>query len=105
MEIDAIQKLIETDEKTRSRIQAQYQKRSDLKEAVESEKKKLSDEAWADAKKKVADRRQELNDRIASEEKANDAYYEKASKELKETFAKNKDKWCADLVKRITATE
>lgn len=105
MEIDAIQKLIETDEKTRSRIQAQYQKRSELKEAVESEKKKLSDEAWAAAKKKVADRRQELNDRIAVEEKANDAYYDKASRQLKETFEKNKDAWCAELVKRITAAE
>lgn len=105
MEIDAIQKLIETDEKTRSRIQTQYQKRSELKEAVETEKKKLSDEAWADAKKKVADRRQELNDRIATEEKANDAYYAKASAELKDTFEKNRERWCADLVKRITTTE
>jgi hypothetical protein len=33
MEIDAIKKLIETDEKTRAEVQAQYQKRTRSEEA------------------------------------------------------------------------
>ena len=45
MEMDAILQLIETDEKTREAIQKECAKRAELKQAVEEEKKKLSDDA------------------------------------------------------------
>ena len=53
MEMDAILQLIETDEKTREAIQKQYAKRAELKQAVEEEKKKISEDACADVKSKV----------------------------------------------------
>ena len=44
MEIDAIMKLIETDEKVRQQVDNVYDQRQQLKQAIENEKKKLSDE-------------------------------------------------------------
>ena len=49
MEIDAIQKLIDTDEKVRKEIKDVYDRRAQLKQAIVDEKKKMSDDAWAAA--------------------------------------------------------
>lgn len=101
MEMDAILKLIETDEKTRARIQEQYQKRDDLKQAVEDEKKKLSDEAWADVKKKVEDTKKELDAKIESDQKENETVYQTSVKRITDMYNANKDTWCKTLVERI----
>lgn len=101
MEMDAILKLIETDEKTRARIQEQYQKRDDLKQAVEDEKKKLSDEAWADVKKKVEDTKKELDAKIESDQKENETVYQTSVKRITDMYNANKDTWCKTLVDRI----
>lgn len=105
MEIEAIQKLIDTDEKTRARIDAQYKKRFALKQAIEDEKKKLSDEAWAAVKKQVSDEKAKLDAKIAEEEKANEAYYAKASAQLQKMYDDNKDQWCKDLVQKVITSD
>lgn len=105
MEMDAILKLIETDEKTRERIQDEYQKRDDLKQAVEQEKKKLSDEAWADVKKKVEDTKNELNAKVESDQKENEALYQTSVKRITDMYNANKDTWCKTLVERIVTNQ
>lgn len=102
MEMDAILKLIETDEKTREKIQEQYQKRDDMKQAVEEEKKKISDEAWAEVKKKVEDTKKELDAKIQMDQQANEEYYSASVKRITDMYNANKDTWCKTLVERIT---
>lgn len=105
MELDAIQRLIETDEETRKRVEDVHQKRNNLKQAIEEEKKKLSDQAWNEVKQKVTDTKKELDQKIEQDEKENATYFENASKLLQETYDKNKDTWKSDLVKRITTID
>lgn len=105
MEMDAILRLIDTDEKTRAAIQAQYQKRSMLKQAVEEEKKKLSDEAWAQVHQKVEQTKKELDAKIEADQKENVRIYEENVKRLNDMYQKNKETWKQDLVNRIIGLE
>ena len=105
MEMDAILQLIDTDEKTRAAIQKQYQKRNELKQAVEEEKKKISDEAWAEVRKKVEETKKELDVKIECDQKENQAFYEKNVKRLTEMYNENKNKWKDELVKRIISCD
>lgn len=103
--MDAILQLIETDEKTRDAIQKQYQKRNELKQAVEEEKKRISDEAWAEVRAKVAETKKELDAKIEADQKENQAVYEKNVKRLTDMYNANKEKWRDELVKRIISCE
>ncbi len=101
MEMDAILQLIETDEKTRDEIQAQYAKRKQIKQSVEEEKKKISDEMWAEVHSKVDATKKELDAKIEIDQKENQNVYEKNVKRLTEMFNANKDAWKKELVDRV----
>lgn len=105
MEMDVILQLIETDEKTREAIQKQYAKRAELKQAVEEEKKKLSDDAWADVKNKVEQTKKELAQEVAKNQEENKALYEKNVQRLTEMYNANKEQWKKELVTRIISVE
>ena len=105
MEMDAILQLIETDEKTREAIQKECAKRAELKQAVEEEKKKLSDDAWADAKSKVEQTKKELAQEVAKNQEENKALYEKNFQRLTEMYNANKEQWKKELVTRIISVE
>mgnify|MGYP003592603674 CR=1 FL=1 len=101
MEIDAIKKLIETDEKTRAEVQAQYQKRTDLKKQIEEQKKQISKETWDAVNAQVANTKKELDAKIADNAAKNQEYYEKSLKELQAAYDKNKETWKKEIVVRI----
>ena len=102
MEIEAIKKLIETDEQTRAQVQAAHQKKYDQKNAIDAEKKQLSEEAWKAVNDRVASTKKTLDDSIAKNEADNQAYFKEASAKLTELYARNKDQWRKQLVARIT---
>lgn len=105
MEVDAIMQLIETDEKTRDFIQKQYQLRNENKQAVEDEKKRISDEAWKEVHQKVEETKKELDARIEQDKKENECGYQKSVKRINEMYEANKDTWREELVKRILTVE
>ncbi len=101
MEMDAILQLIETDEKTREEIQVLYAKRKQIKQSVEEEKKKISDEMWAEVHSKVDETKKELDAKIEIDQKENQSVYEKNVQRLTEMFNANKDAWKKELVDRV----
>jgi rubrerythrin len=105
MEMDAILQLIDTDEKTREAIETQYAKRTQLKQAVEDEKKKISDDLWAEVRSKVEETKKELNAKVEEDQKENQSMYEKNVKRLTDMYNANKEAWKKDLVSRIISVE
>jgi uncharacterized tellurite resistance protein B-like protein len=105
MEIDAIKKLIETDEKVRNQVDDAYNQRQQLKQAIENEKKKLSDEAWAAVNARVDETKHELDEKIKAEDEKNQAYYDKASSQLKQLYEQNRQKWRKMLYERVLADD
>jgi hypothetical protein len=101
MEIDAIKKLIETDEKTRAEVQAQYQKRTDLKKQIEEQKKQISKETWDAVNAQVASTKKELDAQIAANAAKNQANYEKSLKALQAVYDQNKEAWKKEILERI----
>ena len=101
MEIDAIKKLIETDEKTRAEVQAQYQKRSDLKKQIEDQKKQISKETWDAVNAQVASTKKQLDDQIANDAAVNQKEYEESLKFLQAVYDKNKETWKKEILDRI----
>ena len=59
MEIEVIQDLIKMDEETRNKINNAHELKYKLKQAIEQEKKKLTDEAWANVEAQVKSMREE----------------------------------------------
>lgn len=105
MEIDAILKLIETDEKVRKHIQDVHEQRRQLKLAIEEEKKKLSDEAWKEVHEKVAETQKQLDEKIKCDDAQNEKYYEAASKELQALYDSKCAEWRRELYKRVLSDE
>ncbi len=101
MEIDAIKKLIETDEKTRAEVQAQYQKRTDLKKQIEDQKKQISKETWDAVNAQVASTKKQLDDQIANDAAVNQKEYEESLKFLQAAYDKNKETWKKEILDRI----
>jgi len=101
MEIDAIKKLIETDEKTRAEVQAQYQKRTDLKKQIEDQKKQISKETWDAVNAQVASTKKQLDDQIANDAAVNQKEYEESLKFLQAEYDKNKETWKKEILDRI----
>jgi len=105
MEIDAIMKLIETDEKVRQQVDNVYDQRQQLKQAIENEKKKLSDEAWAAVNARVDSTKKELEAQVKAEDEKNQAYYDTASAELQSVYEANKEKWRRMLYERVLSED
>lgn len=101
MEIDAIKKLIETDEKTRAEVQAQYEKRTVLKKKIEDQKKQISKETWDAVNAQVTSTKKELDAKIANDAEVNQKYYENALKSLQAAYDKNKETWKKEILDRI----
>lgn len=101
MEIDAIKKLIETDEKTRAEVEAQYQKRSNLKKQIEEQKKQITKETWDAVNAQVAQTKKELDEKIANDATVNQKYYEETLQSLQASYDKNKDTWKKEILERI----
>ncbi len=93
MEIEVIQDLIKMDEDTRNRINNAHELKYKLKQAIEQEKKKLTDEAWANVETQVKSMREEI--RTTHEKKQAEAkvMYEKESKRITDMFYANKERW------------
>ena len=53
MKIEVIQDLIKMDEETRNKINNAHELKYKLKQAIEQEKKKLTDDAWANVEAQV----------------------------------------------------
>ncbi|MCH4013295.1 MAG: hypothetical protein LKE64_03010 [Solobacterium sp.] len=105
MEIDAIMKLIETDEKVRQQVDNVYDQRQQLKQAIENEKKKLSNEAWAAVNARVDSTKKELEAQVKAEDEKNQAYYDTASAELQSVYEANKEKWRRMLYERVLSED
>ena len=74
---------------------------SNRKEGREEEKKKLSDDAWAEVKSKVEQTKKELAQEVAKNQEENKALYEKNVQRLTEMYNANKEQWKKELVTRI----
>ena len=101
----AIMKLIETDEKVRQQVDNVYDQRQQLKQAIENEKKKLSDEAWAAVNARVDSTKKELEAQVKAEDEKNQAYYDSASAQLQSVYEANKEKWRRMLYDRVLAED
>ena len=101
MEIEAIQKLIATDEKVRQDIRNVYEERKQEKQALEDEKKKLSDEAWDRVHKTVDQTKKELDEKIRKDDELNQAYFKKTSAHLQQQYDQKKLEWRKELYLRV----
>ena len=93
MEIEVIQDLIKMDEDTRNRINNAHELKYKLKQAIEQEKKKLTDEAWANVETQVKSMREEIRTTHEKKQAEAKAMYEKESKRIIDTFNANKERW------------
>lgn len=98
-------KLIETDEKVRHQVDDVYDQRQQLKQAIENEKKKLSDEAWASVNARVEETKKELDQKVQAEDEKNQAYYDAASRQLQSLYEKNREKWRKMLYQRVLSDD
>ncbi|HCV54683.1 MAG: hypothetical protein PUE98_00520 [Galactobacillus timonensis] len=105
MEIEAIQDLISDDEETRKRIDELHEKRFRMKQEIEAEKKRLTEESRAAVNAQVEATRKELDEKIQKDEAASKAYFDRESEKLRSSFAENKEKWRKELVDRILSGE
>ena len=105
MEIEAIQDLINDDEETRKRIDELHEKRFRMKQEIEAEKKKLTEESRAAVNAQVEATRKELDEKSQKDEEASKAYFARESEKLRSSFAENKDRWRKELVERVLAGE
>lgn len=105
MEIDAILKLIETDEKVRKHIQDVHEERRQLKIAVEEEKKQISKEAWDAVHETVEKTRKELDEKIRRNDEQNEKYYEAASRELQALYDAKCSEWRKEIYNRVLHDE
>ena len=105
MEIDAILKLIETDEKVRKHIQDVHEERRQLKMAVEEEKKQISKEAWDAVHETLAKTKSELDEKIRRDDEQNEKYYEAASRELQSLYDAKCAKWRKEIYNRVLHDE
>ena len=102
MEIAAIKRLIEQDEKTREAVKKIHQEKFDLTQAIEQEKKELSDDAWKQVNAKVEQTRQQLNEQIAENDQKNREYYKAESDHLQSIYDSNAKQWRQEFVERLT---
>ena len=93
MEIEVIQDLIKMDEETRNKINNAHELKYKLKQAIEQEKKKLTDEAWANVETQVKSMREEIRTTHEKKQAEAKAMYEKESKRIIDTFNANKERW------------
>ena len=105
MEIDAILKLIETDEKVRKHIQEVHEERRQLKMAVEEEKKQISKEAWDAVHETVAATQKELDEKIKRDDEQNEKYYKAASRKLQSLYDAKCDAWRKEIYNRVLQYE
>ena len=68
-------------------------KKYKLKQAIDEEKKKLTDEAWSDVEKQVTSMREEIRMNHEKKQAETKVMYEKESKRMQDLFNANKDKW------------
>ena len=93
MEIEVIQDLIKMDEDTRNRINNAHELKYKLKQAIEQEKKKLTDEAWANVETQVKSMREEIRTTHEKKQAEAKAMYEKESTRITDMFNANKERW------------
>jgi hypothetical protein len=93
MEIEVIQDLIKMDEETRNKINNAHELKYKLKQAIDQEKKKLTDEAWANVETQVKSMREEIRTTHEKKQAEAKAMYEKESKRIIDTFNANKERW------------
>lgn len=92
MEIEVIQDLIKMDEETRNKINNAHELKYKLKQAIDQEKKKLTDEAWANVETQVKSMR-EIRTTHEKKQAEAKAMYEKESKRITDMFNANKERW------------
>ena len=100
MEIDAIQELIQLDEDTRKKIDQIHETKFELKQAIEQEKKELSDKAWNDVRERVESTRKELDEKIAENEKTTHDQFVKDSAALTKLYEENQERWIGELTEQ-----
>ena len=95
MEIEVIQDLIKMDEETRNKINNAHELKYKLKQAqaIEQEKKKLTDEAWANVEAQVKSMREEIRTTHEKKQAEAKAMYEKESQRITDMFNANKERW------------
>ena len=93
MEIEVIQDLIKIDEETRNKINNAHELKYKLKQALDQEKKKLTDEAWASVETQVKSMREEIRTTHEKKQAEAKAMYEKESKRITEMFNAHKERW------------
>ena len=93
MEIEVIQDLIKMDEETRNKINNAHELKYKLKQAIEQEKKKLTDEAWANVETQVKSMREEIRTTHEKKQAEAKAMYEKESQRITDMFNANKERW------------
>ena len=93
MEIEVIQDLIKMDEETRNKINNAHELKYKLKQAIDQEKKKLTDEAWANVETQVKSMREEIRTTHEKKQAEAKAMYDKESKRITDMFNANKERW------------
>lgn len=93
MEIEVIQDLIKMDEETRNKINNAHELKYKLKQAIDQEKKKLTDEAWANVETQVKSMREEIRTTHEKKQAEAKAMYEKESNRITDMFNANKERW------------
>ena len=98
MKIEVIQDLIKMDEETRNKINNAHELKYKLKQAIEQEKKKLTDDAWANVEAQVKSMREEIRTNHEKKHAEAKAMYEKESKRITDMFNANKERWIQMIV-------
>ncbi len=87
MKIEVIQDLIENGpEETRNKINNAHELKYKLKQAIEQEKKKLTDDACANVEAQVKSMREEIRTTHEKKQAEAKAMYEKESKRITDMF-------------------
>lgn len=101
MEIEAIQKLIEIDKQTRKKVEEVHQKKFELKQKIDEEKKQLSVKAWDETNKQLGVEKEKLDQQTYEMASATQASFDQNSARLKKTYEMKKEAWVDLLMQRV----
>lgn len=101
MELQAIEKLIEIDEATRSHVESVHAKKFALKKQIDEEKDVLSKKSWDDVSKALEEKKQALDQENYELALASQKDYDAKVTALKKMFETNHDAWLDMLVEQV----
>lgn len=101
MEIEAIEALIQEDEKLRKTVAQAVEQRQNTRQSIASAKKRISEEAWGAVHEKLAQRKKELDQQVSAQQSSHAEDYQRRSSALRSRFEQHRSLWVDSLVNHI----